>query len=107
MPPQKLSKNAKTAITNDFENMHLDKKCFWNTRPPKRAPRQPRSLQEPLKSTTKLIGVFAQQNEMAPKEIQTLAPQNTPKELILGPNMDPKMFQDAEHWAHSKLDAGF
>ena len=121
---QRPSQIAKIAERNDFENLCflLFIYCFWNTNPPKRAPRQPRNLRTWFQGDTKsfsnigltfCLHLFL---KMVPKKgpqsdqkniqklVQDKTPKITKKGPILSPKMEPKNTKKEEIWVQANLD---
>ena len=101
---QRPSQIAKIAKRNDFENLCflLFLYCFWNTNPPKRAPRQPRNLrtwfQGDTKSFSKIGSTFCLHLflKMVPKK----GPQSDQKNIQkLVQDKTPKLLKRDQFWA--------
>ena len=96
--------------------------CFWNTNPPKRAPRQPRNLRTWFQGDTKSFSnigltfclhlflkmVPKKSPQSVQKNIQKLVQNKTPKIIkkgpILSPKMEPKNINTEEIWVQANLD---
>ena len=104
---QKPSQIAKIARRSDFENwcfVLFFYKVFWNTRSPKRAPRQPRNLSKWFQGATKSLSkngstfwlhfYLKMVPKMVPKVFQKLSEtrlKNDSKKMNFKTILDPKM----------------